>query len=173
MPSVAQLCSRRFRGNMEPTDSSQSQVGLPGSDPADPLASAAAASPALVVMQPDPPAEIRHVYEYHSNGVLHKAVLALVQYMDGRCLCEFLTKNFMAEPHGKWSVTDCGSELTVWFNYQHDGEKTMPMHPSKLFRSEAEGWHGFDHKGCAIQMVHVRTIMKSDNGRFWKPSDQL
>ena len=159
---------------MEPDAPDWNQVApdwsLMTDDPADPPAAAAA----LVLMQPDPPAETRHVYEYHSNGVLHKAVLTLVQYMDGRCLCEFLTKGFMAEPHGKWSITDCGSELTVWFNYRFaDGEKTMPMHPSRLFRSEDEGWLGMDDKGCAIQMVHLRTIMKSGNWRYWKPSDQL
>ena len=170
MPIAAHLCSLRFQGNMEPTDSSWSHVGLPGSDPADPLTSAAAA--ALVVMQPDPPAEIRHVYEYHSNGVLHKAVLTLIQYIDGQILGEFLTKGHMADPHGKWSMTDCGSELTVWFNYRFaDGEKAMPMHPSRLFRSEDEGWLGMDDKGCQIQMVHLRSIMRA--GRHWKLCLQL
>ena len=88
--------------------------------------------------------------------------------------CEFLTRGFVSDPHGSWTLR--GDSLVVHFNYQFDicgqhHNKTLPLHPTTLDRMPNDSFEGWDDKHCQITMEHARSLIKA--GKYWQPTAPL
>ena len=119
--------------------------------------------------------EVEHIYTYRSSGVKHDAVLILHETR-GRRLCEFMTRGFIAPPHGEWRCSEDGATLIAKFNYRFndDGSQDsadMPMHPTRVDRVDQDTWSGMDDKACIVDMVHCRSLIRS--GKFRRPTSPL
>jgi hypothetical protein len=152
-----------------------SAVVVPATSSAVVPAAAAGSRSVMVLPVGDGLDDLKHIYTYRSSGVQHDAVLILHE-IQGLRLCEFMTRGFIAPPHGVWRFSQDNQTLIAKFNYRFNDDgsqdpELMPWHPTRVDRVDQDTWSGMDDKACIVDMVHVRSLIRS--GNFWVPTSPL